>query len=83
MGASPFARLSVYDLAMTKRVAFHFCRRNSHGYRLGTLMKTTHRDMIRKLIKALTEAGKSVPDPAASRKYQEIANEAAQRHGAA
>lgn len=38
----------------------------------------THRDMIRKLMRALMEAGNSVPDPAASQRYQEIANEAAQ-----
>jgi hypothetical protein len=38
----------------------------------------THREMIRRLVKALTAAGKRVPDPAASQKYQQIANEAAQ-----
>jgi hypothetical protein len=38
----------------------------------------TYREVIRKLVKALVAAGKSVPDPVASQKYQEIASEAAQ-----
>jgi hypothetical protein len=38
----------------------------------------TYREVIRKLVKALVAAGKSVPDPVASQKYREIASEAAQ-----